>query len=126
MSTRIRSFFAAVAATAAIATTFASPADAAPRWRSNSGAAVAAGIVGFAAGAAIAGAARPRTYAADPYHNGPVGYYDPGYGYAEPGYGYSEPGYVYDEPTYYRPARPNVDGNYWQRRQRDERDRLGY
>jgi hypothetical protein len=58
-------------------------------YRPNRGAAVAAGIIGgLAAGALIAGAARPA-YAA------------PAYGYAPPAYGYVP---SYHQPSYYQPA----------------------
>jgi hypothetical protein len=105
------------AATTAVIAMLSTPADAAWRGRGghNAGAAVAAGIVGLAAGAAIAGAARGPAY--DPYYYGaPAGYYDPGYyGYADPGYAYG-PGY---DPRY-------GWGESRLQRERDRRDDLGY
>jgi hypothetical protein len=72
--------FGTLASAAAIAgTLLALPTQAEARWRGGGGA-VAAGIIGgIAAGALIAGAARPYGYG--PYY----GYYAPGY-YAPPCY----------------------------------------
>ncbi|MET0604846.1 MAG: hypothetical protein ABWZ80_00170 [Beijerinckiaceae bacterium] len=70
--------------------------------RNNAGAAVALGLLGIAAGAAIAAQSRPDYYD-DGYYGGP------GYGYA-PRYGRSY-GY-YGGPTYYGPRR----GHYAQPR----------
>ena len=70
---------AAFAAVLALATT-AVPANA-QHWHHHGGAAVGAGIAGFAAGALIGGAlAGPRYYGPGPDYYGP-GYYAPGYVY---------------------------------------------
>jgi len=92
--TRLPIVLATAAIVAVGSTTAPSSADARVRGR-----AVAAGVLGFAAGAAIAGAAS-RSYGYDPYG------YD-AYAYA-PSYGYYSPGYAY-APTYgYAP----FDGYY--------------
>jgi hypothetical protein len=78
------------------ALTFAGSAEAGERWKrhrhhDNGGEAVAAGIIGFAAGAILGGALSQPRY---------------GYGYYEPDVVYVEPAPVYAEPApvYVRPA----------------------
>ena len=66
-----------------------SPASADGKWRSNRDAAIAAGAVGFAAGAIVGAAAQPNYY------------YGPGYG---PGYYAPPPTYVAPRGVYYAPA----------------------
>ena len=124
MALRIRPICGAAIAAALIAATIATPADAARRgWRGNgnAGAAVAAGVIGAAAGAIALSAARPQ-YAPDPYYNGPVEYYEPAYADPAPVYTYDAPAYYYDQ----QPVRRLNNGNYWLQRERDQRDRLGY
>jgi len=75
--------------------------------RSRHGTAVAAGIIGFAAGAIIASSAA-NAYSHPGYGYAPAGYgYAPaGYGYAPAGYGYAHQGYAddYGYPTHYAPV----------------------
>jgi hypothetical protein len=92
----LRRKIATLAAVGALAlgSVAASDADARSRDRNNAGAPVVAGIVGFAAGAALAGAAS-QAQAAPAY-----GYGYPAYGYG----GYADPVLSEYGPTY-RPAR---------------------
>ena len=88
----------------------------APRHRGggNGGAVAAAalGIMALGIGAAIANSNRePAYYPA----------YGDGYGY-----GYAPAPVYVDPPAYYAPRRFRSDGNYWQQKARDERDRKGY
>jgi hypothetical protein len=102
MMNRMTKSATALALAGALAVTAATPSFA------RSGRHVAAGIIGFAAGAAIGAAAANanRGY----YYGEPTGYYG-GYAY-EPGY-VVEPGYVYESPRrYYRGSRCAVEGAY--------------
>lgn len=106
MMNRVTKTATAVALAGALAVSAATPSFA-------RGGRVAAGVVGFAAGAMIGAAAANagRGYYNGGYYGG--GYaYDPGYAYA-PGYAY-EPDYVYQPAPrrYYRGSRCAIDGAY--------------